>query len=52
MLYEVDDVIDDMIQKKNVTMDNTFDVATLNVLWQTIASKRLGIDLIYSRLLQ
>ena len=40
MLEEVDDVIDEMIQKKNVTMESTFNVAIINVLWQIVASKR------------
>ena len=40
MLEEVDDVIDDMIQKKNVKMESTFNVAIINVLWQIVASKR------------
>ena len=40
MLEEVDDVIDGMITKKNVTMESTFNVAIINVLWQIVASKR------------
>ena len=40
MLEEVDDVIDEMILKKNVTMESTFNVAIINVLWQIVASKR------------
>ena len=32
MIEEIDDVIDEMIQKKNVTMDSTFNVAIINVL--------------------
>ena len=40
MLEEVDDVIDEMITKKNVTMKSTFNVAIINVLWQIVASKR------------
>ena len=40
MLEEIDDVIDELIQKKSVTMDSTFNVAIINVLWQIVASKR------------
>ena len=40
MVEEVDDVIDEMIKKKNVTMDSTFNVSIINVLWQIVASKR------------
>ena len=40
MLEEVDDVIDGMITKKNVTMESTFNVSIINVLWQIVASKR------------
>ena len=29
-----------MIRQKNVTMDSTFNVAIINVLWQIVASKR------------
>ena len=40
MIEEVDEVIDEMIEKKNVKMDSTFNVAIINVLWQIVASKR------------
>lgn len=40
MIEEVDEVIDEMIEKENVTMDSTFNVAIINVLWQIVASKR------------
>jgi len=40
MIEEADEVIDEMINEKNVKMDSTFNVAIVNVLWQIVASKR------------
>jgi len=40
MIEEVDEVIDEMVAKKNVNMDTNFNVAVVNVLWKIVASKR------------
>ena len=42
MVEEVDGVLDDMIkgQSDKVIIDNTFNIAIINVLWQIVASKR------------
>ena len=40
MIYEADEVIDKMLDKKVNEMDITFNIAVINVLFEIVGSKR------------
>ena len=40
MIYEADEVIDKMLEKKVNEMDITFNIAVINVLFEIVGSKR------------
>ena len=40
MIYEADEVIDKMLEKKENEMDITFNIAVINVLFEIVGSKR------------
>ena len=40
MIYEADEVIDKMLEKKENEMNITFNIAVINVLFEIVGSKR------------